>query len=83
MDEAFEIVKTGIEFFGSHLVFFNLLFAIVIHFLDIPGSQPVLLLSYIFTDVILHLFDPEHFPLVHILSQEQIEHETQYRYKIQ
>ena len=28
MDEAFEIIKTGIEFFGSHLVFFNLLFAI-------------------------------------------------------
>ena len=25
MDEAFEIIKTGIEFFGSHLVFFNML----------------------------------------------------------
>ena len=56
---------------------------IFIQLLNIPGSQPVLLLPDIFTDVILHLFDPEHFPLVHILSQEQIEHETQYRYKIQ
>lgn len=53
----------------------------VIHFLDIPGSQPILLLSYIFADVILHLFDPEHFPLMHILPQQQIEHEPQYRYK--
>lgn len=56
---------------------------ILIQLLDIPGSQPVLLLSYIFADVILHLFDPEHFPLVHILPQQQIEHESQYRYKIQ
>ena len=56
---------------------------ILIQLLDIPGSQPVLLLSYIFADVILHLFDPEHFPLMHILPQQQIEHEPQYRYKIQ
>lgn len=32
MDEAFEIIKTGIDFFCSHLVFFNMLFAIVIVF---------------------------------------------------
>ena len=32
MSEAFEIVKTGIDFFCSHLVFFNMLFAIVIVF---------------------------------------------------
>mgnify|MGYP007012700992 CR=1 FL=1 len=56
---------------------------ILIQLLDIPGSQPVLLLPDIFADVILHLFDPEHFPLVHILPQQQIEHEPQYRYKIQ
>ena len=32
MSEAFEIVKTGIDFFCNHLVFFNMLFAIVIVF---------------------------------------------------
>ena len=42
---------------------------ILVQFPGIPGTQPILLLSDIFTDVILHLFDPEHFPLVHILPQ--------------
>jgi len=42
---------------------------ILVQFLGVPGAQPVLLLSDIFADVILHLFDPEHFPLVHILPQ--------------
>ena len=32
MSEVFEIVKTGIDFFCSHLVFFNMLFAIAIVF---------------------------------------------------
>ena len=41
MSEAFEIVKTGIDFFCSHLVFFNMLFAIVIVFFQrpAPGSE--------------------------------------------
>ena len=56
---------------------------ILVQFPGIPGAQPVLLLSDIFTDVVLHLFDPEHFPLVHILPQQQIKYEPQYRYKIQ
>ena len=49
MDEAFEIIKTGIEFFGSHLVFFNLLFAIVIVFFQRRDPKSVwawLLLLY-------------------------------------
>ena len=49
MDEAFEIIKTGIDFFGSHLVFFNLLFAIVIVFFQRRDPKSVwawLLLLY-------------------------------------
>ena len=55
----------------------------LIQFLGISGFQPVFLLSDILADVILHLFDPEHFPLVHILPQQQIEHEPQHGDKIQ
>ncbi len=49
MSEAFEIIKTGIEFFCSHLVFFNLLFAIVIVFFQRRDPKSVwawLLLLY-------------------------------------
>ena len=49
MSEAFEIVKTGIDFFCSHLVFFNMLFAIVIVFFQRRDPKSVwawLLLLY-------------------------------------
>ena len=49
MDEAFEIVKTGIDFFCNHLVFFNMLFAIVIVFFQRRDPKSVwawLLLLY-------------------------------------
>ena len=49
MSEAFEIVKTGIDFFCNHLVFFNMLFAIVIVFFQRRDPKSVwawLLLLY-------------------------------------
>ena len=49
MSETFEIVKTGIDFFCSHLVFFNMLFAIVIVFFQRRDPKSVwawLLLLY-------------------------------------
>lgn len=49
MDEAFEIITTGIDFFCSHLVFFNMLFAIVIVFFQRRDPKSVwawLLLLY-------------------------------------
>lgn len=49
MSEVFEIVKTGIDFFCSHLVFFNMLFAIVIVFFQRRDPKSVwawLLLLY-------------------------------------
>ena len=49
MSETFEIVKTGIDFFCSHLVFFNMLFAIAIVFFQRRDPKSVwawLLLLY-------------------------------------
>ena len=49
MSEVFEIVKTGIDFFCSHLVFFNMLFAIAIVFFQRRDPKSVwawLLLLY-------------------------------------
>ncbi len=49
MSEVFEIVKTGIDFFCNHLVFFNMLFAIVIVFFQRRDPKSVwawLLLLY-------------------------------------
>ena len=49
MSETFEIVRTGIDFFCSHLVFFNMLFAIVIVFFQRRDPKSVwawLLLLY-------------------------------------
>ena len=47
MSEAFEIVKTGIDFFCSHLVFFNMLFAIVIVFFQRRDPKSVGMAAFV------------------------------------
>ena len=49
MNEAFEVIKTGVQFFFQHLVVFNMLFAIVIVFFQRRDPKSVwawLLLLY-------------------------------------